>query len=184
VIYDACVLYPAPLRDFLVELATTGLYRAHWTPEINEEWVRNVLRNRSDLKREQLKRTVDLMNQSVMGCLVRGYDDLTNRLSLPDSKDRHVLAAAIHARADVIVTFNLKDFPVATLQQYGIEPQHPDDFLHRQFDLNQAHLVATAQNVRRRLKNPPKSAAEYLDILEGQQLPQLAGDLRPFAKVI
>lgn len=48
-LYDACVLYPAPLRDFLVQLALTDLFRAKWTDQIHEEWIRNVLKNRQDL---------------------------------------------------------------------------------------------------------------------------------------
>lgn len=59
---DACVLYPAPLRDLLMHLALTDLFRAKWTDAIHEEWMRSVLRDRSDLKREQLQRTRDLMN--------------------------------------------------------------------------------------------------------------------------
>jgi hypothetical protein len=48
-IYDSCVLYPAPLRDLLVRLALTGLFRARWTDAIHDEWIRNVLENRPDL---------------------------------------------------------------------------------------------------------------------------------------
>jgi NAD dependent epimerase/dehydratase family enzyme len=51
-IYDACVLYPAPLRDLLIRLAGKGLYRAKWTAEIDDEWKRNLLLNRPDLTRE------------------------------------------------------------------------------------------------------------------------------------
>ncbi len=69
------------------------------------------------------------MNDAVRDCLVTGYEDLIASLSLPDPDDRHVLAAAIRADADVIVTYNLKDFPAETLAPFDIEAQHPDDFL-------------------------------------------------------
>ena len=62
-LYDACVLYPAPLRDLLMHLALTDLYRAKWTNEIHDEWIRNVLANRDDLSQESLVRTRDLMNK-------------------------------------------------------------------------------------------------------------------------
>ncbi|MEN6493880.1 MAG: hypothetical protein ABFD16_06270 [Thermoguttaceae bacterium] len=75
-LYDACVLYPAPLRDLLMELAATGLFRAKWSDEIHEEWIRNLLQNRTDLRREQLERTRKLMNASVLDCLVTGYKEL------------------------------------------------------------------------------------------------------------
>jgi len=97
VVYDACVLYPAPLRDFLMELAAGGLFRAKWSDEIHEEWISNLLANRSDLERAK---TRDLMNRSVMDCLVSGYEHLIPAIQCPDPDDRHVIAAAIHARAD------------------------------------------------------------------------------------
>ena len=68
---DACVLYPAPLRDFLMHLALLDLFRARWTEEIHTEWIRNVLRQRPDLKQEQLQRTRELMNLHVRDALVR-----------------------------------------------------------------------------------------------------------------
>lgn len=116
VLYDSCVLYPAPLRDLLMHLAVTNLYQAKWTDAIHDEWTRNVLKDRPDLRPEQLQRTRELMNAHVLDCLVTGYESLINGLSLPDQDDRHVLAAAIHAGADLIVTFNLKDFPDGSLK--------------------------------------------------------------------
>ncbi len=53
-LYDACVLYPAPLRDLLMQLALTDLFRARWTNKIHDEWIRNLLKNRLDLTLEQL----------------------------------------------------------------------------------------------------------------------------------
>lgn len=61
--YNACVLYPAPLRDLLMRLALTDRFRARWTEDIHEEWIRNVLVNRPDLTREQLDRTRTLMKK-------------------------------------------------------------------------------------------------------------------------
>ena len=75
-VFDACVLYPAPLRDFLMWLALTDLFKARWTDQIHDEWIRNVLKNRSDLTFAQLTRTKNLMNQNVRDCLVIGYEDL------------------------------------------------------------------------------------------------------------
>lgn len=62
VVYDACVLYPASLRDILMRVASTDLFRARWTEAIHEEWTRNLLENRPDISKIQLQRTVNLMN--------------------------------------------------------------------------------------------------------------------------
>jgi PIN domain len=97
-LYDACVLYPAPLRDLLIRLADTGLFRARWTNAIHEEWILNVLENRADLSRERLERTRDLMNEHILDSLVNDYEELIPMLLLPDENDRHVLAAAIRDR--------------------------------------------------------------------------------------
>ena len=111
VILDACVLYPAPLRDLLLSVAANDLYRAHWTQEIHNEWTRNLLLNRPDLSADQLKRTVEMMNQAFPDSLVEDYEKLIDSVVLPDPQDRHILAAAIKCQANVIVTNNIRDFP-------------------------------------------------------------------------
>ena len=175
-IFDASVLYPAPLRDFLMRLALTDLFRARWTEDIHEEWIRSLPEVRTDLRREQLERTRELMNANVRDCLVEGYQSLIPGLKLPDPDDRHILAAAI--RASVIVAFNLRDFPAAQLEQYGVEAQHPDEFIVHLIDLNQVKVCAAAEEQRRSLRNPPKTMEEYLGTLLRQGLPQTAALLR------
>jgi predicted nucleic acid-binding protein len=184
VVYDACVLYPAPLRDLLMRLALTDLFRAKWTDAIHEEWISNVLKDRPDLTRPQLERTRDLMNTHVRDCLVEGYEHLVPCIELPDPNDHHVVAAAIHARADAIVTFNLKDFPPAVLNPLRLESLHPDDFIRHQIDLDTAAVLVAAQRHRATLRNPPKTAAEYLETLERQSLPKTVAALRGFAGLL
>ena len=99
VIYDACVLYPAPLRDLLVRLAMSGIVRARWTDEILDEVFRNLLEDRPDLDQARLQRTRELMNAAVSDVLVEDYHPLIDTLDLPDPHDRHVLAAAIRCGA-------------------------------------------------------------------------------------
>ncbi len=178
VVYDACVLYPAPLRDLLMHLALTDLYRAKWTAEIHEEWIRNVLTVRQDLTREQLERTRKLMDTSARDCLVTGYQFMIPTLTLPDQNDRHVLAAAIRSQSSVILTFNLKDFPEAELEKYDVEAQHPDEFISDLLDLNASKVLAAITKHRQSLKNPPKSSKEYLDTLLQQGLPGTVSQLR------
>ena len=167
-----------------MELSASGLFRAKWTDRIQEEWITNLLTNRSDLTRKQLDRTKQLMAQAVPDCLVCDFETLEQSLKLPDPNDRHVLAAAIHCKADVIVTFNLKDFPPESLNKFDIEAQHPDEFIHHQFGLNHAGVLVAAQRCRKRLKNPTRTAEEYLNTLEAQSLPQTIDVLRDYADVI
>lgn len=179
-LYDACVLYPAPLRDLLVHLAITAPFRARWTLQIQDEWISNLLQNRLDLKRERLERTRALMNQSVRDCLVTDYESLIPALTLPDPNDRHVLAAIV-TKADVIVTFNLADFPASALQAYGIEAQHPDSFIRRQLDSSPDAVLLAVQRQRESLTNPTKTVEELLDTLERQGLGETVAYLRRFS---
>lgn len=183
-LYDACVLYPAPLRDLLMRLAIADLFRARWTDEIHGEWIRSVLENRPDLTREKLERTRDLMNSHVRDCLVSGYEDLIEGLELPDADDRHVLAAAIRTRASVIVTYNLDDFPTDYLAKYGLEAQHPDEFITHLLDLHPAAVCSAAKSQRAALKNPPKTVDEFLEALAKQRLPETVSRLREFGELI
>lgn len=91
VVYDACVFYPATLRDLLIRLAVTRRFRAHWTTQIHVEWTRNLLANRNDLTQQQLDRTVALISNAVEDCLITGYEHIIEGLHLPDPNDHHVL---------------------------------------------------------------------------------------------
>jgi len=184
VVYDACVLYPAALRDLLVHLALTGAYRARWSTQIHREWTRNLLENRPDLLPAQLERTVELMNLAVPDCLISDYEPLMAGLDLPDLDDRHVLAAAIKCGASVIVTYNLKDFPYEVLRSFGIEAQHPDAFLSDIWDLDQAAVLQAVRKQRTSLRNPQLDASQLLDILRQQQLPEITTQLVAFEQLL
>jgi len=177
-VLDACVLYPAPLRDLLMSLAVEGMYGARWTAQIHDEWIRNLAAKRPDLDKQKLLHTISLMNEAVEDALVENYQYLIPTLALPDPDDRHVLAAAIVGHADAIVTFNLKDFPEQSLSQHSIEILHPDDFLIAQYDLDQIRMLKVIKTCRIKLRNPPKSAGDYIDTLELQGLPQTCRVLR------
>jgi hypothetical protein len=143
-----------------------------------------VLKQRPDLKREDLERTRELMNAHVRDCLVTGFDHLIRVVELPDPDDGHVVAAAIHAGADLIVTFNLQDFPADTLKRYGMAAQHPDDFVIDLLDLHPGRVCEAMARHRRSLRNPPKTADEYLDTLLNQGLTQTVAALRDWRMAI
>jgi predicted nucleic acid-binding protein len=167
-----------------MRLALTDLFHAKWTQEIHKEWMRNLLKNRPDLTAERLELVKTKMDMHVRDCLVDGYQELINGIKLPDPNDRHVLAAAIKANAQIIVTYNISDFPSTDLSKFEIEAQHPDDFLRHLLDLAPAKVIATVQETRKSLKNPPKTSNEYLDILEKQSLPQTCTYLREYERLI
>lgn len=183
-VYDANVLYPAPLRDLFIRLAQSGLVRARWTDAIHDEWVRNVLADNPAVSADRLARTRVLMNAAVRDCLVAGYEERIESLALPDPDDRHVLAAAIHASAGVIVTFNLKDFPAGVLAAFNVEAAHPDDFLCGLFDAAPGPVCAAVKRQREGLRNPPKTVEELLATLEGQGLVQTVVRLQPFVELL
>ena len=169
---DASVLYPAPLRDLLMRLALAGLFDARWSDAIQDEWTRNLLADRPGLSPASLARVRALMEAHVPDCLVADYQDIIPTLTLPDLDDRHVLAAAIHAHADVIVTANLRHFPSDVLARYGIRPQRPDDFIGHLADQDASRVVDAVRRQRAGLRSPTYTALELLDTLERQGLTQ------------
>ena len=111
VLYDANVLYRSALRDLLIRIAQAGLVQAKWSDRILDEVFDNLKRNRPDLDPEKLDRTRFLINRAVRDCLVVGYEPIEPGLDLPDPGRSPRPRRAIKARAQVIVTRNLKDFP-------------------------------------------------------------------------
>jgi len=147
-VLDANVLYPARLRDLFLRLAVAGHYRALWTERILDECFNNLLADRPDIPAEHLLRTRRLMTLAVPDAVVEDYDQLIDDLHLPDPDDRHVLAAAVTAGADLVVTANLADFPQEAIPP-GITRAGTCDFV-----LGLIHIdidaVATAADQHRR----------------------------------
>ena len=183
VVYDACVLYPAPVRDLLMEIAISDMVQAKWTARIHREWISSLVADRPDIE-SRIQHTRRLMDVAIPDALVTHYESLIDGITLPDPNDRHVLAAAVKCSAQMIVTANLKDFPREYLAPYDIEAVHPDQFIEQQFGLDQGAVIACAKRIRSRLQNPEKSADEYLEILSSSRLPATAGLLREFKKLI
>ncbi|WUJ72784.1 PIN domain-containing protein [Kribbella soli] len=166
VVYDANVLYPNSLRDLLIRVAQAGLVRARWTEQILDETFRNLKKNRPDLDPAKVDRTRGLMNRAIRDVLVTDYEPLIEALDLPDADDRHVLAAAIKANAQVIVTENTKDFPAEKLASWNVEAQGADDFVLDLIDLNQQAVYAQVQRMADAWRNPPGTVEDVLDSLE------------------
>jgi predicted nucleic acid-binding protein len=121
---DTCVLYPAYLCDTLLRLAEASAYRPLWSADVLAELRRNLLDR--GLPPDRVGRRLEQMSRSFPDALVTGYESLIDGMT-NHSKDRHVLAAAVRANAEVIVTFNLSDFPEPALKPYDIAAIHPDE---------------------------------------------------------
>lgn len=142
------------------------------------------MRNEPGRDRAALERARDLMDRASRDCLVEGYHALIPALTLPDPDDRHVLAAAIAGHCDVIVTQNLADFPTETLTSFGIDVQHPDEFLVNHLHLAPGLFCASIRKVRARLRNPPYTVEDYLGTLTQIGLVATAAELGGFAELL
>jgi hypothetical protein len=170
-VLDANVLYPAPVRDLLLSFADAKFFQPKWTKKIQQEWTKNLLANRPDLTERAIERTVKAMNVAFPDAEVSRYTGIIDDLILPDPDDRHVLAAAIKAEATHIVTTNIKDFPRKQIAEYGIQVDHPDDFVKDLIGLDYATSLLVFDTMISRLRHPPISRKDVLTMLERCGLP-------------
>lgn len=178
VVYDATVLYPSLLRDVLIRVAGSGVFRARWTERILDEVFFNLPRNRPDLDPKKLSRTRRLMCLAVEDCLVTGYEELIDDLWLPDPNDRHVLAAAISCGAQSIITENVKDYPCSILDGFGIRRQSADEFLCELIASSPAIVQHSIEDAAAAFKKPPRSVDEVLTALALSGTPRAVEMLR------
>ncbi|MEE9403385.1 MAG: PIN domain-containing protein [Algisphaera sp.] len=176
VILDANVLAPAYLRDLLLEMAHRGIFRARWTPDIQDE-VRRTLIARLGVDKDKVDRLINLMHENVLQPMVSSYEPLIDGLNLPDPDDRHVLAAAIVSEADTIVTYNLKDFPQPLLSEHGIVAIHPDEFLASQITLRPGPSAAAVRQILNRMTRPQFDTNDLLNRYRRSQLSHTADAL-------
>ena len=143
-----------------------------------DEMFRALSRNRPDIPSEKLDRLRQLIDGAVRDCLISGYEPLIEGLKLPDPADRHVLAAAIKASAQVIVTSNLKHFPAAELRQWDVEAKSPDDFVLDQVGIDGRTVAACVQQIADSRTRPPQDLEDVLSQLERNGLVESIAALR------
>jgi predicted nucleic acid-binding protein len=165
-VLDACVLYPLPLRDTLLRAAEIGLYRPHWSDRILEEVTRNLI-DRGKINIAQAERFQAVLQKAFPQASVEVLQALVDVMT-NDPKDRHVLAAAVGVRAQVVVTFNLKDFQDRDLEPWDVQAQHPDVFLSHLYHIDQEAMVRVVLQQAQALKRPPMKLEELLVLLEAQ----------------
>ena len=167
----------------MLSLSNTDLFRTRWTSRIQGEWLAAVLDKKPQFA-EALQRTRQFMEEAVPDANVTGYETLEQALTLPDPDDRHVLAAAIVGRADVIVTLNSEAFPFGDFAPFNIEAQHPDEFIAHVLTLDMPMALGEIRVMRARLRNPPFTPEEFLDLLARQGLPQTVEIVRESVALI
>jgi hypothetical protein len=177
VVYDANVLYPSALRDLLIRVGDARLVQPKWTEAILDETFRSLIENRPDLDSARLQRTRELMSGAIRDVLVEGYEQYIEQVSLPDSDDRHVLAAAIQAEAAAIVTKNLSDFPESELSKWGVTAQHPDEFLLDLCDSNKDRLLTILSDMAKAWRSPSAKVTRVLNQL-ADEIPTTVAALR------
>lgn len=174
-VLDTNVIYPVIIRDLLFWFAYFELYTPKWSNLIFEEW-QSVMERKGISSTEAAKR-VGVANIAFPDAQVHNYEGLIGNLQLPDPKDCHVLAAAIKANANIIVTNNLKDFPKDYLETFGLSAKSADDFLTDIIDLNPDEAIKAFQGMVLNKKNPELDEYEVLDLLRKSGLNDTANYL-------
>ncbi|MGP5228364.1 PIN domain-containing protein [Arthrobacter rhombi] len=175
VLLDTCVLLPISVADLFLRLAEAKRFRVLWSEGILEELERNLLA-KIGLRPEAAARRLHVMREFFPDAIVENHEELIETMRC-DEKDRHVLAAAVRANAEVIVTFNLKDFPLASTAPYDIEAVSPDEFLLDQLDLFPAVVLRCVTEQAAAYQDPRIDVDELLAQLAKCGLEKFAGQI-------
>ncbi|TDB73058.1 PIN domain-containing protein [Micromonospora sp. KC721] len=172
---DTCVLYPAHLCDTLLRLAEVAAYRPLWSEDVLIELRRNLLER--GIVEERVDRRISHMRAAFPDAMVTGYESLVDGMT-NDPKDRHVLAAAVRANAEVLVTFNVGDFPEVSVKPYDVLTIHPDDFLLDQLDLYPGVTLDVLHRQAAAYRREPTTVPALLALLSRTGVPQFAAEVR------
>jgi len=176
VVVDACVLIKASVRDTLIRAYGAGLYLLHWTDDILAEIERNLAATGMTTP-EGAERLAAKLREALADARVSGHERLIPSMT-NDPKDRHGLAAAVASGSRLIVTDNLKDFPVHAVVDHGIEACGPDEFLVGLFETNPSLMAEIVEIQARVLRRPPLTTAQVLVNLTRDGVPTFAGLVR------
>ena len=114
------------------------------------------------------------MNDALPTAMVSGYEKYVAEVNLPDPNDRHIVAAGIVAGASIILTWNLRHFPAKELKKFGLRRETPDALLSSLYDRVPDVTIGSLANARRNLTKTRVSPADFIDILNSQNLIELA----------
>jgi predicted nucleic acid-binding protein len=171
---DTCTLYGAYLCDTLLGLAEAEIYRPLWSADILQELDRNLSQR---VPTTAVKHRIAEMRRAFPDAEVTGYEPLIASMTC-DQKDRHVLAAAVRSRAEVLVTFNVRDFPTKSTDPYDVQVVDTESFLLDQLDLYPGIVMGSLQRQSDSYKRPETSLSELLSRLAAAGVPRFAAEAR------
>jgi predicted nucleic acid-binding protein len=177
VLLDACVLFPSIMREMLLGTAATGAFLPLWSARILEEWAR-ATRRLPEGSEAAARAAIVEMRESWPGSEAAYPEEAVEALSLPDPDDRHVLAAALAGRAEILVTLNRGDFPTRILGRHGLILREPDGFL-TELHLEGADLASVAAVVQARTERLSGRPRLLRPLLKRAGLPRLGKALDP-----
>lgn len=184
VVLDTDVLVGALVRNIILTFAEEGFFRARWSSTTIRSELVPAIKKAAGLSAEKANFHKDRIEIAFPEGEIVEDPNLVGGLILPDPKDRHVLAAAIQTKAALIVTNNLKDFPVAALAAHQIEPISADSFIADCIDLAGAEAIAALRVLRERFRRPEMDAEAFLRLVEERGLSQTAAMLQEFRPVL
>ena len=170
VVLDACVLIPMPLADTLLRMAEAPrLYLPRWSQRIMDEVTRNLIA-KWDMAPEKARQREEELRRHFPEAWVEGYEPLIEAMT-NDPGDRHVLAAAVRSHSDLIVTYNRRHFPAASVRPLEIDIQAPSAFLRGIYDLDAGLFVgklheqagAIGVSLRRLLNSLSKNVPGFVE---------------------
>jgi len=178
---DTCSIFPQTLRDVLLRTAEAELYRLRWSEVILDELSRNLQEERG-LTEGQAQHLLIAMRRAFPEATVTGYEHLVGSMTNHPG-DRHVLAAAVHAGAQVIITDNLRDFPNEALAPFNIEAQTPDEFLADLSDRHPDQMARIILDLNAARISPPEPLSATLERL-AKSVPRFVALLRENSSVV
>lgn len=170
---DACVLAPLVVRAALLAAARAGAFRPRWSVRIEDEWRAALAKPPNAPPPALIDGEIALARAAFPDALAQGWEALEGPLSLPDWNDRHVLAAAIAADADVLVTDNLRDFPTRVLAGHGLRRETADAFLWRLLGEREAQMAQALARLEEETA-PLRQGATLPALLKKARLPRFA----------
>jgi len=172
---DACVLFSPTLTDTLLRIAEEGAFSPHWSQEVLNEVRGAVIK--SGVSGERVDRRIAIMGKAFPEAAVTGHESLIDAMAC-DPKDRHVLAAAVLSRCEVLVTFNVKDFPPVSTAPFHVEAMTPDAFLLDQLGLYPRMVFRALAGQVTAARRPPTTMGQLLGRLTSANVPAFAEEVR------